>query len=187
MSVNRVGFICVAASDGQPRIVQRMLADVRCGAVTYEQFTKMVKDIKQQIKEKNAAAESVLVIRPALLDQVKDMEKWLSTSKAAFERRIGTCCIVRNEDDPSFEWPVFTHGYDIADERHRPLMIESCKKISLARMSGMQGHGYIRDDEVYTFASVDSPVWTDNLLKLCEKEEVFAASPENYMYFMEAK
>lgn len=188
MAISSIGFVCVATrEDGKQGIVRKIMANVNCELATYEQFTCVVNSIKHQIQQKNDIVESVVVVRPTLLWLAKSMRDWLCANTATAERHIGVCCIVRDKDDPSFEWPVFIHGYDIKNKQYYPVVLDSYKKICLSLVENMQRDIYIRNNDVHAFASINSPIWTDNFLKLCEKEEVFAASPENYMYFMEAK
>lgn len=186
MSANNIGFICTATRDGKPYILQKLVAKVNCDATNYSQFLHMLNDIKRQIHQKNTEAETVTVVRPALLRLAKSMEDWLSPEDAGRKRHIGTCCIIRDKNDPEFRWPVFMLGKDVADENNRQFMLDCCKKVSLSRVANMDREIYVQDGDVYVFTQITSPIWTDNFLSLCEHEAQFAASPENFKYFLEA-
>lgn len=92
--------------------------------------------------------------------------------------------IVRSKSDDSLAWPVFTTGYDIQNEAYRPLMLKSCKEVSLSRMGNKNQDMYISDEEVYVFDNVSDPVWHENLLRLFLTEERYAQAQKEYRYFV---
>lgn len=182
--VTHLAFACFEQKDGTTHVLKKITVDCRGFVKDYEAFIHLVERLKKKILQDYPAATGVTIVRPLVMTMAQNMEKWLQDTTDTSTKHIGTCCIVRSKSDDSLAWPVFTTGYDIQNEAYRPLMLKSCKEVSLSRMGNKNQDMYISDEEVYVFDNVSDPVWHENLLRLFLTEERYAQAQKEYRYFV---
>lgn len=182
--VTHLAFACFEQKDGTTHVLKKITVDCKGMVKDYEAFTHLVERLKKKILQDYPAATGVAIVRPPVMTMAKNMEKWLKDTTDTTTKHIGTCCIVHSKSDDSLAWPVFTTGYDIQNEAHRPLMLKSCKEVSLSRMGNGNQDLYISDEEVYVFDDASDPVWHENLLRLFLAEERYAQTQKEYRHFM---
>lgn len=183
MNINNFAFVCYDNSGDTPKIVKKLTVDCKGAIPDFQVFSRMVESLKKKVLQECPGTTNVVIVRPVVMQMAKDMDRWLDNNTDS-RKHIGTCCLVRSRTDTSYVWPVFTLGYDIQEEKNRAMMVESCKEISISRLSRSMEDLYVSDEDVHIFTEKTDQNWTQNFLRLCIQEEPHSRSSREYRYFL---
>lgn len=183
MNINNLAFVCYDNSGDVPKIIKKLTVDYKGVIQDFQVFSHLVENLKEKALQECPGTTNVVIVRPVVMQMAKDMDRWLDNNTDS-RKHIGTCCLVRSRTDTSCVWPVFTLGYDIQEEKNRAMMVESCKEISISRLSRSMEDLYVSDEDVHIFTEKTDQNWTQNFLRLCIQEEPHSRSSREYRYFL---